>query len=110
MPSDIGIHVNDGGTLIQATVVDQTGAVVNLSSTTTIEFIFQPPAASNLPAFVRTASFITTGTDGGMQYTSVTTDFTVSGQWFLQAKYIIATIPKYTSTRGFYVYPNIAVG
>jgi hypothetical protein len=84
--------------------------VVNLQGNTVLEFLFGPPASSGLATFARAATFITNGSDGGMQYTTVTTDFTQPGQWYVQAKYVIGGTPKYTSTRNFYVYPNIAVG
>ena len=72
------IIVNDIGTIVEATIKDGAGVVVNLSGATVLRFKLIRPDNNIIE---RTASLSTDGTDGKMRYTSITGDFNVSGEW-----------------------------
>ncbi len=75
-------HVGDIGTVFFAYIIDQDGAIVDISHAASITMLFERPDGS---AFSRTASFITSGVDGGMEYTTISGDLDVPGNWNVQA-------------------------
>lgn len=59
--------------------VDSSGVAIDISSATSKEIIFIPPSPN--VAISKTASFVTDGTDGKIQYTAEKTLFIYAGAW-----------------------------
>jgi hypothetical protein len=76
------IHVQDVGTIFQASIVDETGLPVDLSLSSLIQIWFQKPDQSVL---TKTAVFATDGTNGVLNYTTILNDLDQPGNWKLQA-------------------------
>ena len=79
----------DSGTLIELTITDAAGAVIDISSATLKEFIIQRPDGTNLTPNKSTA-FVTDGTDGKIEYTTLAADLDVTGTWKVQAHLTLA--------------------
>lgn len=75
------IKIGDVGTLFKATILDEDGAVVDISSATTLEMIFKKP---NDTSSTVAASLFTDGTDGIMSYPTVDGDLDIAGKWKIQ--------------------------
>lgn len=71
------LHVGDYGTTIEV-IVEEDGAVVDISSATTKQIKFRTPDGRVL---TKTASFTTDGTDGAMKYTLQQGDLDEPGRW-----------------------------
>jgi hypothetical protein len=99
------IHKGDIGTVFKATVLDSAGAVVNISAATLLQFTFYRADKTKL---IVTPVFTTNGTDGLIQYTSVSGDINSAGQWKLQG-YVEtdANHHYYSDIQSFKVYENL---
>ena len=102
--SDSGIHVNDVGTLFKVTVWDGTASPLNISTATVKQLRFLMPTGAS---FMRSASFITDGSDGGLKYISVTGDLPTPGDWIVQPYIEIPSACWHGSQTSFEVYSNI---
>lgn len=76
------IHLNNIGTIFRFTINDSNG-VYDCSSLVTKQLIFQKP--NSLTNLVKNAVFYTDGTDGIIQYETVSGDLNVVGVWKVQA-------------------------
>lgn len=82
----MAIHVGDIGTTITVTVLEDETAL-DISGATTKEFIIKRPDGDLV---TKTASFVTTGTDGRLRYTVTSGDVSgdvlndISGTWQVQ--------------------------
>ena len=86
---------DDAGTVIEVTITDAAGVVLDISDATTRELIFRRPyTTARAP---KAATFTTEGTDGKIQYTTVVTDLDVPGTWEVQA-HIITPSGNWRST------------
>ncbi len=81
------IHQGDIGTIFRITVYDGS-STVDVSGATSKEILFLKPDATTL---TKTAAFYTDGTDGIIQYTTITGDLDTVGGWQLQAKVTLPT-------------------
>lgn len=98
------IHKNDIGTVFEVTVKDGTD-IVDLSSATELELLFLKPNGTKL---TKTASLVSDGTDGKMQYTTVSGDLNASGTWKLQGHVVFGSTGEWHSdTIVFEVYDNL---
>lgn len=79
------IHIGDKGTILRGTIVDENGAVVDISSATTLEMLLKPPVDAKM---TKTAVFNTDGKDGKIKYVSLSTDFDEEGEWKVQARVV----------------------
>lgn len=100
------IHVGDVGTSFRATVYDQDGAIVDLSTFTSLILKVMKP---NRKTENFTATLYTDGTDGIMEYvTSSANDLSQSGIWKMQG---IVTLSgggnHYSDIVEFRVEPNL---
>lgn len=97
------IHVNDIGTQFIVTVKDD-GAVVDISSATSLVIIFKKPdqTTSN-----KTATLYTDGTDGKMTYSTVSGDLNQAGNYKIQGKVTLSGGVYYTSIGSFKVHCNL---
>ena len=76
------IYVGDEGTLFRVLILDcDTGLAIDISLATTIEIVFEDPLGTVVR---KTASFTTDGTDGYIEYRTVTGDIDMSGSWTIQ--------------------------
>lgn len=96
----VEVHKDDVGTVFELTLKDD-GTVVDISSQTLLEIIFEKPDGTTV---TKTASLTNTGTDGKMQYKTVAADLDVAGLWKLQGKITIAAGTFRTSEYEFRVY------
>lgn len=97
------IHIGDIGTAFQVTLYD-CDTVVDVSSATTVEIIFLKPDGTKV---TQTASFVTDGIDGVIQYLSQNGDLDQSGGWKLQAHIVLPTGEWWSDTDKFKVYENL---
>lgn len=98
------IHLNDIGTVFQATVKDQDSAVVDISGATTKQIIFELPDGTNLE---KDASLTTDGTDGKMEYATILGDLSEAGLWKSQGYVVLATGEWRSDIQRFEVMPNL---
>jgi len=105
------IHVNDIGTTFRATIYEKqasgTTAVLDISginTTTGRQFVFQQPSGSTT---TQTATFLTSGTDGTLVFTSTTGFLSSSGEWRLQCVISVGSNTFHTDVYKFTVHENI---
>lgn len=98
------VHVGDVNTEFRATVTDQDGAVVDISSASAKQLIFQLPNGARM---VKTASLVNSGTDGKMKYLSIAGDLAMEGRWHVQGYVEIGSGQWHTDWYGFDVDPNL---
>lgn len=99
------LQVGSVGSVIRLTVVDQDGAVVDLSGCTlTLNLIIRRKDDSKV---FRTPVFETTGADGVLLYTTVAGDLTVSGRYRLQFRHVDAPLNVFTAIAPVNVLENI---
>ena len=79
------IHVGDIGTQFIITLKDQDNAVMDISAVITKQIILKKPSGISV---IKTATFVTDGTDGKIYYRAITDDLNESGDWEIQAKVI----------------------
>ena len=103
--ANIVIHVDDVGTIFQLTIVDSDGAIVDVSGATQKNLIFKPPQGT---AEIKSASFVNTGSDGKIQYTTIAGDIDTQGQWKVQAYAELSDGNYYSSIITFLVEKNLA--
>lgn len=99
-----GPHIGDTiGFQYQA--VDQSGNVIDVSTSTSMTLKFTRPDKST---FIVSLSFLTNGKDGWMQYNSTNTDLNVAGLWEDQ---VTVNFPNnqgwHSDTFSFRVFPNL---
>jgi hypothetical protein len=79
----IDIHINDYGWIGKLTL-QQDGVALDISSYTTLNYIFKDP--SGVAAAAKVAAFDSDGTDGILKYTIVAADIDEVGKWYVQAR------------------------
>lgn len=104
------IHVGDIGTIFRALITD-CGTPVDLSTASQLLACFDPP---DNDAFTRTMTFVSTvssgagdGSDGFIEYTSITSDLFVGGCWEWQTQVTIVAGRFHTNVASFEVFPNL---
>ena len=102
------LHVGDIGTIVRATINDTdaagTASVFNASGAITKQLIFRKPDGTKL---TKSAAFTTDGTDGKMQYTTISGDLDTAGAWNIQAYLVTSSGTWYSSVGSFKVYENL---
>lgn len=98
------IHVNDIGTIFRLTITDENGTAVDISGATTKTIYFRAPDNTLL---TKAGSFYTDGTDGILQYTTVSGDIDQVGEWNWQAYVKLAAWEGYSEVLDFRVYENV---
>ena len=89
MPTQV--HLNDIGTIFKLTLKDGV-VIVDLSSATTKEIIFKKPDNTFVTQTARFLDGTGDGTDGIIEYVSISGDLNVVGNWVLQA-HVVLTSP-----------------
>lgn len=74
---------------------------LDISTATTTQIIFTAPARGD--RVVKTASFVSDGTDGKLRYSLTTTDLPRSGPWRLQGYVVLASGQEYHTKEDFLV-------
>jgi hypothetical protein len=98
------IHLNDIGTKFNFNIVDESGAVIDLSVATFKELRFSKPNGS---VVTKTPTFLTNGTDGKIYYVTVLNDLDQVGEWKVQFKTDLPSWQGYSDIGKFKVYENI---
>lgn len=96
------------GLIFRATVKDENGDAIDLSGASTKELHFEAPSGAGKEM---TAAFYTDGTDGVIQYTTVSGDLDEDGTWSVQAYVVDAGlgINGHSTKHQFEVVANLAV-
>lgn len=102
MPAQI--HKDDIGTVFRLLIKDQDDAIQDISAATTKDIIFTKPTGEKL---TKAGSFTTNGTDGYIQYVSVSGDLDTVAMWNLQAHIIQSGTSFKTDIYSFKVFPNL---
>ena len=97
------IHLDDVGTRFEVTIKDD-GVVVDISAASVKEIIFKRQNGSLL---TKSASFTTDGTDGRIDYTTVSGDLTQVGIWNIQAKITLGSGTWRSEVEEFEVFDNL---
>ena len=97
------IHLDDIGTRFEVTIKDD-GVVVDISSATTKEIIFKKPDGNTL---TKNADFVNDGTDGKIDYSTVSGDLNLVGIWNIQAKVVLAGGTWSSEVQEFQVFENL---
>lgn len=102
------VHLGDIGTIFRVTINDCDSAgvqsAIDISAATTLQLIFKPPKGASV---TKTAVFTTDGTNGQIQYVTVSGDINETGRWKLQA-YIVLPSGSWRSDIGFFdVFENL---
>lgn len=98
------IHQYDINTAIRASIQDQLGNPVDLSTSTQVLFVFGKPngvVASGI------GQFVTDGKDGQVQYISKANDLDIVGNWALQIYVAFPGSLFHSDKTKFFVYPNL---
>ncbi len=98
MTCNAPIFVGDVGTIFRLTFKECVGdvpTIVDISTSTSKSFVFRRPDNSLLTV---TPVFTTDGTDGKLQYTSVTDDINMIGVWCLQGSVTFSGSGPYHGT------------
>ena len=85
------IHVGDIGTVFEVTLKDEGNSpeIVDISTATVKELIFRAP---NGTVTTHAAAFTTDGTDGKLQYTTISaSDLSISGDWRIQVHIVLGS-------------------
>lgn len=97
------IHVGDIGTVFKIVFKDGT-SIVNISGATTKNIIFCKPDGTK---DTKAGTFTTDGTDGILEYTTVSGDLNIKGIWKIQG-FITTSDGSWSSSTGiFEVHNNI---
>jgi len=103
MPRREEIHKDDIGTVLKLTVKDDT-VVVDISTATTKQFVFEKPGGSTLTV---TAEFDSDGVDGILVYTTVSGNLDEIGNWKVQARVVLPGSEFRSSIAPFRVFANL---
>ena len=98
------IHVGDIGLVIRVTIEDD-GSVVDVSSATTKDFYLKRPDGSLLGPLATT--FTTDGTDGQIEYATVSGDLSLAGLYDVQVIIVIVAQTNKSEVGHFTVRENI---
>ena len=100
------IHVGDEKTVLRALITDDvTGLFVDISSATTKTIKLQKTDGTVVE---KTAVFTTDGTDGYIQYITVTGDIDQAGGWKIQGFVDGPNFRNHSTIKSFLVYENLS--
>lgn len=100
-------HVGQFGPRIEITFVNSAGAAIDISAASVAkEISLQKPDKS---VSVKTASFVTDGTDGKIDYTLADGDLDVAGLWRVQGRVEGPAFEYSSRVIDFRVNPNVPI-
>ncbi len=98
------VQFNDIGTVFRLTILDQDGAVVDVSGASVKKILFQSPGGV---LDTQDAEFSDDGSDGQIEYVTVDGDLDETGVWSIQAKVTMVAGTWYSETKTFAVQANL---
>jgi hypothetical protein len=98
------IHKADIGTIFRLTIVDTSAVAIDVSTATVKYIYFRKPDGTLVK---QTAAFYTDGSDGIIQYTSVSGDIDKIGDWQVQGYVETSDGKFYTQLAEFEVLPTL---
>lgn len=99
------VQMEDAGVSLVLTVTDSDGVTAfDLSAATTKEIWLGPPAGA---AKKKTASFVTTGSDGKIQYATAAGDLDEPGLWDIQAYWVDSGNARHSNIATLEVRANV---
>ena len=99
------LHKDDYGTVLRALVQNSAGVAENVSSATDIYFYLAKPNADTI--LTKSGQFTTDGSDGYIEYTTVSGDIDMVGVWSIQGHVLTPSGNYKTSISEFYVQRNL---
>lgn len=99
-----GIHQNDIGTTLLVTICDCSNNAIDISTADTKQIVLKKPSGSTL---TKTATFITDGSDGKIQYVVQSGDMDEVGTWKVQGVVTIGAYTWHSNFESFKVYRNL---
>ena len=102
------VHVGDIGTTFRVQFRDEDGDVIDVSSASTMEIRLEKP--NNGTVTTKTGVHTTDGTDGQIEYVSVSGDIDVGedGLWSYMGKAVVGTATWHSDTFTFRVHPILS--
>lgn len=97
--------VDNAGATFEATLRDQDGTAMDVSAATSIAFRFMKPDGVNYVD--KTATFVTDGTDGKVEYEMEAGVLDTAGTWEWQAHLLFGSVPKKWTVKSFRVHPYL---
>ena len=102
------VHINDEGTIFRITIndcdADGVQSPLDVSAATLLELIFKSPTGV---LKTMSASLTTDGTDGKIEYTTITNDMDEIGNWRLQARVEFSSGKWKSDIGSFRVHENL---
>lgn len=83
------IHKGDKGVVLVVTFYDEDGDALDVSSATTIEMHFKKPDGETA---VVTAAYVSDGSDGQLEYTTLAATLDQAGTWQYQGYIVTAAL------------------
>jgi hypothetical protein len=99
-----GVHVGDVGTRIVITLMRANGSPLGVSSATALSLTFKKPGGGRLAV---TATKVTDGTNGQIEYVTKSGDVDEAGQWTVQAVIEFSAGLWHSDLGRFPVYGNL---
>jgi hypothetical protein len=96
--ADTIIHNGDVGTIFRLTITDTAGTPIDVSTATVKYINFQDPSGVRMQ---KTAAFYTDGSDGKIQYTTVSGDIDMVGTWQIQG-YVETSLGKFWTEKDLF--------
>jgi hypothetical protein len=98
---DQTIYVGDIGTIFRVTATEcvaGTDSAVDISGATSLAFTFQKPDGTTLGKADPDVALTTDGTDGKVEYASISGDLDQDGVWKLQARFVLSGGQEFATT------------
>lgn len=106
MPNEAMFRKGDLGTALVVEVVDEAGAVVDVSGATAKKIFLTKPGGTVL---TKDAVFDTDGTDGLIKHLTVAGDFDTVGTYQIEGRVTLSATEEWSTEIGvFRVYPTLA--
>ena len=99
-----GLHIGDIGTVLEVTLQDETGAALDVSDATVMQIVLQKPDKTTV---TKTAVHTTDGTNGKIQYVTVSGDIDQAKTWKIQGKVTLPTGSWSSEIASFNVEKNL---
>ena len=100
------IHSGDIGTVIELTVKDENGVVLDISGATVKQMHLKIPSGTLL---YKTASFSSSGTDGRIRFTTAVDDIPEAGTYYVDAYLELGSSVKFHTSAAQFTVDGILV-
>ena len=99
------IHHLDVGTRVKVKIVDENSNFIDISSASELLLLFKKPGIDT--PVQKTASFMTDGTDGWVEYVMQADDLDTIGTWKIQGRVTLPTGVWSSTIKTFKVFKNL---